>query len=179
MRKAAVLLGLAVFMFIISGCGVRIHNPANDNASLVYGYIDMSEAPTKLGWASLKQLKPKTDKPYWGAGSNGTGVFWNEHITPGSYQLTEFGGGSFWKNATYTYAMPEYGKNDTAVVISKSGLYYLGSYKYKKEGSFFNPKFSIEKSKKPTEKEVLEMILPLSKGTSWEARIVKRMKALK
>ena len=40
----------------------------NPNNSLVFGYIDMSDAPTKVQGAWLQQLSPPTDKPYWSMG---------------------------------------------------------------------------------------------------------------
>lgn len=156
-----------------------MHN--NDpSASLVYGYIDMDEAPTSLSAATIKQYKPKPkdDKPYW-HGSAVDGMFWFEYLLPGSYQLVTFGGSSWWRNATYDYYMPEFEKNDTAVVIKKPGLYFLGAYKYKEAGSFFNPKFEVEQMGKPTELELLTKLLPYSSGTQWEAKIRKRMGELR
>lgn len=177
MKKLLVLLTVIVSVGFVAGCGVRLHNPPDDMRSLVYGYIDMEDAPTKLGYATIKQVKPKTKKPYWPSGSDGTGLFWHEKLPLGSYQLVAFGG-SHWFKGSYHYDIPEYGKNDTAVVIKKTGLYYMGSYKYEKAGSFFNPKFELIKVNSPSEKAVLEKLLLLSSGTQWEGMIQDRLRSL-
>jgi hypothetical protein len=179
MKKPLFFLLLLSFA-LLQGCGVHMRNPPDPSASLVFGYMDMNDAPTGLTYATVKQYKPKPkdDKPYWYA-STVDGIFWFEQLLPGSYQLVYFGGHSWWRNAKYDYYMPEFKKNDTAVVIKKPGIYFLGSYKYKDAGSFFNPKFEVEKMNRPTELELLTKLLPYSSGTQWEAMIKKRMEQLR
>lgn len=165
---------------LLQGCAAHMHNPEDSNASLIYGAIDMDEAPSRLDYATLRQYKPipVDGKAYWHTGSV-DGVFWHDQIPPGSYQMVSFSGSSSWKNTNYTYNMPNFEKNSTALVIKKPGLYFLGSYKYRDTGSFFNPKFDIETAGSPTEKESLVKLLPLSSGTQWEALIKKRIGELK
>lgn len=179
MKKILVFL-LLLSVALLQGCTAHMANPENANASLVYGFIDMDKAPTNLDYAVLRQYKPKPvdDKPFWHA-QGVEGMFWYDQLVPGSYQLVSFGGSSWWRNAQFSYNMPNFEKNDTALVMKKSGLYYLGAYKYKKAGSFFNPKFEIDKLSSPTEKEMLAKLLPYSTGTQWEALIQKRLGELK
>jgi hypothetical protein len=179
MEKKFLLVVLLAVAFL-QGCGAHMHNPSESNASLVYGFIDMDEAPSRLDYASLRQYKPKPadDKAYWNT-AGVDGVFWFDQLAPGSYQLVSFGGGKWWKNTNYTYNMPNFEKNSTALVITKPSLYFLGSYKYRDTGSFFNPAFDIDKVNSPTEKELLVKLLPLSTGTQWEALIQKRIRELK
>jgi hypothetical protein len=136
---------------------ISIDNPNN---SLVFGYIDMSDAPTKVKGAWLEQVAPPTDSPYWSMGIE-KGLFYNTFIQPGSYQLSSFAGSSFAKGA-YEYKFPRQGQNETRVRIKKPGVYYLGSYKYvkvKKGGMFKRAKFTIERVNEPTEAELLRRIL--------------------
>jgi len=175
MRRFFILSILLLCIIFFTGCAAHLKNPVDNTRSLVYGYMDMQKAPSKMEWGTIKQMKPKTDKPYWSMGTNGKGVFWHEQLPPGSYMLVEFGGHSMLRNANYTYNMPEYGKNETAVVIKNPGLYYLGTYQYQKGGSFFNPQFDIVSVDSPNEKEVLELLLPLSNDTEWEKRIEYRI----
>lgn len=176
------LTGVIVVMalFILSGCGAHMHNPEEKTASLVYGYIDMDEAPSDADWVTIRQYKPKPkdDKPYISA-KGVDGMFWYDQLVPGSYQLVEFGGSSFWKNASYNYSMQDFSKNDTALVIAKPGLYFMGSYKFRKAGTFWKPKFDIERTETPTEKEILQRMLPYSTDTQWEDLIKKRIARLK
>jgi hypothetical protein len=106
-------------------------------------------------------------------------MFWFDQLVPGSYQLVGFGGHSYWKNMSANYNLPDFTKNETALVIAKPGLYYMGAYKYVKTGTFWKPSFTIERIKEPGEKEVLTGLLPFSTGTQWEALIKKRIEALK
>lgn len=179
MRRVLILLVLLAVAFL-PGCAAHMHNPDESNASLVYGVIDMDEAPSGLDYASLRQYKPKPvdDKAYWNA-TGVDGAFWYDQLVPGSYQLVSFGGSSWWKKTRYNYNMPNFEKNGTALVFKKPGLYFLGAYKYRDTGSFFNPKFDIEKVNSPTEKELLVRLLPYSTGTQWEALIKKRIGELK
>ena len=62
----------------------------------------------------------------------------------------------------YEYKFPRQGRNETAIRITKPGVYYLGSYKYvqvKKKSMFKRGKFSIERVSEPAEAELLRRIL--------------------
>lgn len=149
-----------------------------DGASaLVFGYIDMDEAPaTELTAFSLRQVLPKTDKPFWHMRTH-EGVFYIENLPQGSYQMNQFGGpgGMFSSASFYWFNFP---RQSDGFRISKPGLYYLGSFKYKKAGSMFNPKFDIEPLKSPGEREAIEKILQFSKSTKWEAQLQGRLNQL-
>ncbi len=165
---------------ILSGCGAHMHNPRESTASLVYGYIDMDDAPSDADWVTIRQYKPKPkdDKPYLSA-KGVHGMFWFDQLVPGSYQLVAFGGSSCWKNAAYDYNMQDFSKNETALVFAKPGLYFMGSYKFKKAGTFWKPAFEIDRTDSPAEKEVLQRMLPYSTDTQWEKMIKKRIERLK
>lgn len=170
-----------------------IDNPSN---SLVFGYIDMSDAPTKVKGAWLQQLAPPTDAPYWSMGIE-KGLFYNTFIQPGTYQLSKFAGSSFMSGA-HEYHFSRQGRNETAVIIEEPGIYFLGAYKYvraQKGGLFKRAKFSIERIDEPTEAELLrrilddEMKIQKSKGykgprkiqikdTSWAGLIRARLEEL-
>ncbi len=175
------LIGIfAIFIVtVLAGC-THMHNPEQPNASLVYGYIDMDEAPTNVDIVTIRQYKPKPidNKPYRSVDAV-SGMFWYDQLVPGSYQLVEFGGSSCWKNMAANYSMQDFSQNETALVIAKPGLYYMGAYKYRKVGGFFSNKFSIDRVDNPSEKEVLQRMLKYSKDTQWEAMIKKRIGMLK
>lgn len=179
MKKLALFFIFVFSSLVFTGCAPRLYNPVDNSRALVYGYIDMEDAPTGLSFVNFKQVLPKTKEPFWHGGTDGKGLFWQEQLPPGTYQLVSFGGSSFWRNANYTYSMPEFEKNETAVKIKGPGMHYVGTYKFKKEGTFFSPKFDLIKSRAPSEKEVLEKLLPMSAGTPWEGRIRNRIRELK
>jgi hypothetical protein len=168
---------------LLTGCGSsgpkrNIDDPTN---SLVFGYIDMEEAPTGVASAWITQVAPPSETSYWSLGVS-DGLFYNSYIPPGSYQLSKFGGSGFFAGE-HEYSFPRQG-NQTALRISKPGIYFLGSFKYKavKTGMFEQGKFSIEKTDKPTEAELLKRILEANsdiKNSTWGNKIQARLNQLK
>jgi len=181
--KHRIWLVLGLTLGLLAGCASSgpqrdINDPTN---SLVFGYIDMSDAPTSVSSAWIVQVAPPSDTPYWGLGVN-KGLFYNSYLPPGSYQLSKFGGSGFFAGQ-HEYMFPRQG-NRTALRIKKPGIYFLGSYKYKKvkTGFLSQEKFSIEKMKKPTEAELLKRILEEDdnvKDSAWSTRIRARLAQLK
>lgn len=186
MKKYIYLLLIAVAMTACGGLGPKLPEMEGDNTALIYGYIDMSDAPSYLNWIQYKQYRPETDKPYFylriDGKLNSGYVFYREVPINGSYQLTSFGGdkNSFFSAADiYTYNFPA-GKNSSAVRTNKSGLYFMGAYKYVevKTGFFEAGKFDLAKAK-ISQKEILEKILPNAVGTQWEGVIQSAIKRAK
>lgn len=157
----AILLSSGCSLF---GGGEKID--ANDKTlSVVYGYFDMKDAPSWGGidWVSIKQYKPKT--LYYGCHVE-EGLFFNIGIHKGSsIQVETFGRNTRWySNARYTYNFGGQGRNKTGRVIKKTGVYYLGSYKYEgvDSGSIFKPdSFKMVEAKAPSEKELLKKVLEI------------------
>ena len=172
---------LIVMTFALGGCADRMIRDEDDSASksLVFGYVDMQEAPVSLDWLTIRQVLPKTDKPYWHA-STDDGMFWNPHIKGGAYQMDAFGGHSGWRNANYTFSFPRQYAEGGRFKIQKSGIYFLGSYKYKdvKTGIFEPGKFDFERVDSPTERELLERLLKFTESNAWKARINQRIAEL-
>lgn len=175
-------LGL-ILLGLLAGCaggghGRDINDPGN---SLVFGYVDMTGAPTGFNAASILQVAPPSDKPYWGTDVR-DGLFYTYYLPPGSYKLASLSGSSFWKG-NYQYSFPRQG-GEQGVRITKPGIYFLGSYKYRdvKTGFFEAGKFDIEPAGKPTEADLLRRILAEDsdiKGSVWEERIRQRLARLK
>lgn len=166
---------------LLAGCATTPGRDINDpTSSLVFGFIDMKDAPTSLDWVSLKQVGSPADEGYWGLETD-DGMLFNQYLPVGSYQMSEFGGSGFLAGDV-RYQFPAYGKNETAIRIAKPGVYFIGSYKYQKvkTGFFEAGKFDIERVGTPTERELLERLRKHKalKGTQWEARIDARLAQL-
>jgi hypothetical protein len=138
-----------------------------------FGYIDVDMALSSLGWVSLNQALPKA--------ADGTinkydcwiddGAFFNGNLLPGSYQLAEFGMGhsrvDFWAHA-FRFKM------------DKPGIYFLGSFKVKRDKDIFSHSIGLEKVDSPAESEILEkFVIPSASGTKWELPLKNRLKELK
>jgi hypothetical protein len=177
------LIPCIIALGILAGCASGGHGRSiNDTSnSLVFGYVDMGDAPTKIEGASIMQVAPPSDKPYWGTDVR-NGLFYTYYLPPGSYKLATLYGSSFWKG-NYRYNFPRQGA-DQGVRINKPGIYFLGSYKYQevKTGWFEGAKFDIERVDSPTEAELLQRILDEDseiKGSAWEEKIRRRLSQLR
>ena len=160
-----------------SGKGRSIDDPTS---SLIFGYIDMEDAPTSMDYAKVQQVAPRTDDGFWTMGTD-DGIMFNQYVPPGAYKVAHFGGSSFF-NGDHQYSFPTYGRNATAVSIEEPGIYFVGAYAYREvETGFFEAgKFSIEPIEAPSEAAVLKTILEMDwvEGTQWEARVRNRLAEL-
>jgi hypothetical protein len=181
-QRISFVLGL-IMLGLLAGCASsgperNIDDPTN---SLVFGYVDMNDAPTSVSSAWIMQVAPPSDTPYWGLGVT-NGLFYNSYLPPGSYQLSKLGGSGFFAGQ-HEYSFPRQG-NQTALRITKPGIYFLGSFKYKKakSGMFEQGKFAIEKINKPTEAELLKRILEDDskiRDSAWGNKIRARLAQLR
>jgi hypothetical protein len=181
LRKSIFAATFLTLLFL-AGCASDAIGPERDlndpTNSLVFAYIDMSDAPTGVEDASLK---PQGEEGYWHLGVD-DGLLYQAHLPAGSYQLATLSGSSFFKGEV-DYNFPVYGQNESAVRIQKPGIYFLGSFKYQevKTGIFEKGKFDIERADTPTELELLNKLMQLKwvKGSQWEKRIQARIAELK
>ena len=181
-HRVGVLVLVAVLA--LAGCrggghGRDINDPSN---SLVFGYVDMSDAPTKVSSAQIMQVAPPTDKPYWGTDVR-DGLFYTYYLPPGSYRLATLEGSSFLRG-DYRYSFPRQGGGETTARIEKPGIYFLGAYKYKtvRTGMFEQSKFAIERVSSPSEAELLQRLLDTDdevKKSVWADKIRQRIARLK
>lgn len=158
------------------GMSPQMEDQKDPEVSLVYGYIDMSDGPCWMSWFNMKQVLPKVEKPYYNFRIH-EGAFYAEWLPPGSFQFSGFGGSASWPgNTIYTFRFPQ---QLEGFRIEKPGLYYVGTYKMKDEGSFFKSKYDIGPAETPSERQILENILPFAKGTQWDAKVRERLEQLK
>jgi hypothetical protein len=175
--------GLAV-LFLLGGCSSGSPYMKTDKGpghSMVYGYIDMKEAPAKLGWVSMKRVRPRVEKPYYSFWIR-DGAFYSINIPHGSYHFAKFGGFNGWTNTEWNFNFPSQGRGalDPKIKRNRTGMYYVGSWKYKKvKTGFFKPgKFDLVRTKSVSEKEILKRMLPYAKHEKWKKMIEKRLRQL-
>jgi len=172
------LIPIAASALLLAACGglsKQMEEPKDSDRSLVYGYVDMEDGPCPLDWFNMKQVLPKVEEPYWGF-RTADGAFYAEYIPLGSFQLWSFGGAKTFGNTFWTFKFPQ---QLPGLRIEKPGLYFVGSFRMKDEGNFFKSKYDIDLADKPTEREVIEKILPYAKGTEWDDWLRRRLKELK
>jgi hypothetical protein len=185
--KRTVLLIIVILAFLLSaGCGsMQIKDTKDTNASLVYGYVDMGNAPGKFAWLQFRQIRPITKKKFWSFWVKDNSLFYHYNVPEkSSFSIYEFGTRHPFYG-TMVHIMPMYGNDARTFKVREPGsLVFLGSFKYQKTGAhmmniFKETGFELVPSKKPTEKEVLKKLLPLTKGSKWEARVNKRIMELR
>ena len=138
---------------VLAACSTNSPVSSTDESlSLVYGYFDMKDAPTKVQWVGLKQYGGKEVGTYRLGVEDG--LFFHVGVEPGSYQVDKFGGSSFLRG-DYVYNYGGKGRNSTAVRIQKSGVYFLGAHRYVAHKG----KFDMQPAKSPSEKEVLQRLI--------------------
>jgi hypothetical protein len=189
---------LSVLLSLLAGCayGFNDHKvlapepgqPTSVQASFVFGYIDMQAADPGLNWVTFQQLAPIARDPDM-PGRAKDGIFYLENVAPGSYQVYDFGGrgGGFFAKGKLYYSYPvsfpvSRQSGSMRVKVEKPGVYFLGSYKYVSvKGSRFTTSYvyDLEPLKSPSQREVLERLLPMVQGTQWEGRLKQHVRSLK
>lgn len=147
-------------LLLVTGCAsVESVDPRDPNLSLIYGYLDMEEAPTNADWVFILH--------YDGEGEGyevpvEDGIFYHVGVVPGPYQVDTFGGDHFW-NGSYIYDFGSDGRNETAIKIDEPGVYFMGAHKYVEvpTGWLEQDKFTMEPATDPSEREILTKLLEL------------------
>jgi len=131
----------------------------------VFGYFDMTDAPSKLEWVSLRKYDSTPKPAEWYALAVKEGLFFHVGITPGSYQVEKFGGTGgipLLTRRPFEYHFGGKGRNSTAVRIREPGVYFLGAHQYVNhagKGLFAPDKFEMKAVDVPTEKELLQRLV--------------------
>ncbi len=188
-RRVLMLVVLFVFSCLIFGCASphyltkeEVNN--NPSVSLVFGYIDTSDVSDKFIQLYMKRLAPPP-KPgggyYWMFGVD-KGCYYHMGLPPGKYMLDKI---ELYKKAPFplslftspTFRSIEFMNPDSAFVVEKPGMRFLGSLKLRK----ISGEYSLELVEKPGGVEVLEMMMNSKigshlRGTKWEPMIEKKLK---
>ncbi len=155
---------------------LRLEPPSSDAQSLVYGYLDMSDAPTPLGWMEFRQLAPASDAAFYQMRVH-DGVFYMEKFPPGVFVLGEFGGERYGR--PLAYALPR-SSPSVRITIRQPGLHFVGAFKFRRAAGAAadagaGQRFLLDAIPALRERDVLARILPFARGTPWEARIQARL----
>ncbi len=170
-------IALAAVVWLAACSANPVPEAPEPTDSIVFGHIDMGDAPVQLQGLDIRQYKPPTDKPYWSAGVE-KGTFFNWYLDPGSYAMDHFEGIGFVAGRV-RFNVPRQ-LSSMRIVIKKPGVYFLGSYKYKNisTGIFEPDKFDLEQVDSPTERELLTKLIAIVKGTAVEPKLQARLKEL-
>jgi hypothetical protein len=151
---------------VLTGCASGPPVDTRDETrSLVFGYFDMTDAPSKLEWVSLRKYDTTQKPGEWYGLAVRDGLFFHVGIGPGSYQVEKFGGMGgipLLTRRPFEYDFGSKGRNGTAVRVREPGLYFLGAHQYVNhagKGLFAPDKFEMKPVTTPTEKELLQRLV--------------------
>lgn len=187
MKKIIALTLFLLSLSIATGCVSRpaLKKPKTPNESLIFGHVDMREAPGRFTGAVMKQVQPVAKQPYRTSWVVKHDFFLENGVPPGVYKMDNLRTlGGFQSSVVYVYEFPKTGRGQMDVKVTKPGLYYAGAWKFKKvkvgfvDGMKGKGKFDIVPAKSPSELEVLKRILPFSKDDYWTNMIEKRIREL-
>ena len=159
---------LVVVAASLAACAGVPVDPNDTSRSVIFGYIDMDEAPTSVDWVFIQQYDGTSDGYSVGADK---GLFYHLGVTPGPYQVTQFGGSGFLAGEVI-YNFPDSGRNETALIVEEPGAYFAGSFGYQKikTGFFEQKQFDIQPTTSPTEAEILQRVLNRMRKNNSEYR---------
>jgi hypothetical protein len=159
LRRTFINLGPCSAVLALAACATAEQvNPKNTGLSVLFGYIDSKDAPSKIDWVQVKQYgdRDQGQQGYYLIDfDRRTGVFFHIGIEVGNHQVNKFG------NDNTHYNWSSQGRNATALRIDKPGAYFVGAFKYvhHDQGLFKDDKFEMQPLRSPTEAEVLATVL--------------------
>lgn len=158
---------LLCFAFTLAGCASTREITDFKNTSIIYGWVDMKEAPSGISYGQVFNLNAKDKYAYFNLGVEkleGGYLFYHVGMEPGNYRMVHLSGQNclliFCSNTIHEYSFGE--DSDYRFSIGKPGVHFIGAYDYKKiKTGFFKPKkFDFVKARKPpTRRQMLERIL--------------------
>ena len=166
---------------LVSGCGQSpyMDEDAGPDSALVFGHINMVEAPVGLQWVSLKQTRPETGRPYFNFWVR-EGDFYSHYIPFGEFQFDSFGGQKKETKVNWVYRFPNSTQRPPNLTIRRPGLYYAGSWKYKRVTREFSKpgEFYLVKEENVSEREILKRMLPWLRHKKYKDMVETRIRQL-
>ncbi|WP_119459782.1 hypothetical protein [Rhodospirillaceae bacterium SYSU D60014] len=159
-RRCISSIAATLLLLLVTACAsVEPVDPNDPNLSLIYGYLDMEDAPTSADWVSIMHYDGNSESYQVPAED---GVFYHVGVVPGPYQVDTFGGDHFW-NGPHIYDFGSNGRNETAIKVGPPGVYFLGAHRYVEvpTGWLEQSKFTMEPTDTPSEREILTKLLQL------------------
>lgn len=137
----------------------------------------MQESGRAFTGALFKQVNPPIEHPYIGSNIHQFQYFFTQRgVQPGNYKMDELRTlGGFQNRVVTVYEFPKSEKGDLDVKVTKPGIYFVGSWKFKK---LSRDKFDLEKLSSPTELEVLNEVLEYAEDAYWKGLITQRINQL-
>lgn len=166
MRK---LLAAALFAVGLTACVgpvAPISNAQNDQAGLVYGYVNGNLGVPNI---TLYNTKTKVMAP-WVKGNEpahrfSSGLIVFDNVTPGDYLIHGFGIGQT------AYSL---GQDRILVTVRPGEIVYLGAFEYANTPGLFSSSFTFTPTSDPSDGTVLNWAIEATADTDWSQRLRER-----
>ncbi len=177
----AMVVGVVLGGLVAGGCALNpeVRTTTEDNAALIFGFYDMSEAPYQLGCVRITQDERAGIAHRQSCmRSFSDGVFFIENVPPMKYHVPFF----------YASGKLHLISSDSkdAFDVPPRSLYFLGAYKYKvlyrnlADFAQLKPEqYGLNPMKSPNEAAVLKMLMEKVEDPRWKDRIKVRLAQLK
>ena len=168
-------------VLVFSGCAINpsVRITTEDDAALIFGYIDMKESPYALECVKITQAE-RSGIAYRQSCMTtlASGLFFMENIPPMEYHIPFFYAGG----KLHTVSSDE----KDLINVPPRMIALVGPFKYKgmektlgQTLGFTSEKFGMVPANSPSEKELFQMLLKEVKDPRWKKRIQLRLKNLK
>jgi len=183
--KTIAKLLTAALLTITAGCGSnqiklgepwQLPEPTGREDALIFGHVIIGDKQDPLTPEYVRILRK--GRIYGGMGLQGIGE--RTYVFTDGRFVTPVKPGTFNFNAFYanqTMFQVETGKNPTWFTIEPGQIYYLGSLQARQtraEKMWRPGEFSVQRVDKPSERELLQWLRTVSKGTGWETKVRSR-----
>ena len=178
--KSWQIFGLATLL-VFSGCAINpsVRTTLEDEASLIFGYIDMKESPYTLECVRITQAE-RSGIAYRQSCMNTlpSGLFYLENIPPMKYHIPFF----YADGKLHTVSSDE----KDLINVPPKMIAMVGPFKYKTTEKtlgqtlgFTSEKFGLVMTNSPSKKELFQMLLKEVKDPRWKQRIKQELSKMK
>ena len=175
MRRLVHSLRLWPTLLILAGCAINpgVRTTSGPDASLVYGYFDMADSPRTLWRVFLTQDK-RVGIVYRPAGMNtyADGLFFMENVPPKQYVIPYFSAGA----RTYDLASG----SEHIFDVAPGSMKFVGAFIYVRndDQDDSDESFTLQPTTRPTEAEVLRLLIDRVEDPLWRKRIAERLEII-
>ena len=175
MRRLVHSLRLWPALLLLAGCAVNpgVRPTAGPEASLVYGYFDMSDSPRAL-WRVFLTQDRRVGIVYRPSGMNtyADGLFFMENVPPKQYVIPYFSAGA------RTYDLASGGEH--TFDVAPGSMKFVGAFLYVRDDDDdeTGDSFELRPVKSPTEAQILRLLIDRVEDPAWQKRIAERLQII-
>lgn len=172
MRRLIKLLRIGPALLVLAGCAVNpgVATTTGPEASLVYGYFDMSDSPGTL-WRVFLTQDERVGIVYRPSGMNtyADGLFFMENVPPKQYIIPHFSAGA------REYSLSS--GNEHTFDVAPGSMQFVGTFTYVRryDAEASADAFELRPTSTPSETDVLRMLVDRVEDPVWKKRVAERL----